>query len=52
MANDERSKQTPPLRLKKLFVMGAHLIEDYHELRFLAYYMMQNNICWNLTPSF
>jgi WD repeat-containing protein 35 len=31
MANAEHEKQAPPLRLKKLYVMGALLIEEYHE---------------------
>ncbi|VBB32750.1 unnamed protein product [Acanthocheilonema viteae] len=31
VANDERMKQAEILRLKKLYVMGALLIEQYHE---------------------
>ncbi|VDN58829.1 unnamed protein product [Dracunculus medinensis] len=31
IANDERSKQAQPLRLKKLYVLGALLVEEYHE---------------------
>lgn len=31
MADDEHSRQAPPLRLKKLYVMGGLLIERYHE---------------------
>lgn len=31
IANDERAKQSYPLRLKKLYVLGALLIEQYHE---------------------
>uniref|UniRef100_A0A915PI34 WD repeat-containing protein 35 n=1 Tax=Setaria digitata TaxID=48799 RepID=A0A915PI34_9BILA len=31
IASDERIKQAEPLRLKKLYVMGALLIEQYHQ---------------------
>ncbi|CAG9538621.1 unnamed protein product [Cercopithifilaria johnstoni] len=31
IANDERMKQAEVLRLKKLYVMGALLVEQYHE---------------------
>uniref|UniRef100_A0A0R3RYI0 ANAPC4_WD40 domain-containing protein n=1 Tax=Elaeophora elaphi TaxID=1147741 RepID=A0A0R3RYI0_9BILA len=31
IANDERAKQAEALRLKKLYVMGALLVEQYHE---------------------
>lgn len=30
IADDEYAKQANPLRLKKLYVMAALLIEDYH----------------------
>ncbi len=31
MANDEKERQAPPLRLKKLYVLSALLVEQYHE---------------------
>ena len=31
IANDERCNQAPAMRLKKLYVMGGLLVEDFHE---------------------
>ncbi|VDM42438.1 unnamed protein product, partial [Toxocara canis] len=31
IANEERKKQSQPLRLKKLYVLGALLVEQYHD---------------------
>ncbi|VDK51291.1 unnamed protein product [Anisakis simplex] len=31
IANEERKKQAQPLRLKKLYVLGALLVEQYHD---------------------
>lgn len=31
IVNEERVKQAQPLRLKKLYVLGALLVEQYHE---------------------
>ncbi len=31
IANEEAEKRTRPLRVKKLYVLAAHLVENYHE---------------------